>query len=138
MFRSGLLLKASRAVSRRRSHAHSWIEPNVQQSALSAFWHLAGGLTEEQEEFRQVAEAFARKELLPFAAKWDSTKHFPVETLRAAAQLGFGGIFVGEDMGRCRIVSWLCVCVTCSTHGISCKPEHIATINNTWCRRQHT
>ena len=61
---------------------------------------FAGGLTEEQHEFKTVAEDFASRELLPFSAKWDRTKHFPVDVLRSAAQLGFGGIFVGEDVGE--------------------------------------
>ena len=66
-----------------------------------------GGLTEEQQEFKQVAQDFARKELLPFSAKWDSTKHFPVDTLRAAAALGFGGLFVGEDVGMSASASFV-------------------------------
>lgn len=105
MFRTGLLCKIGRAASRRQSQTQPWIDSNLQRSLSSAgpTRQFAGGLTEEQEEFKQVANAFARKELLPYSAKWDSTKHFPVDTLRAAAQLGFGGIFVGEDVGR----SWL-------------------------------
>lgn len=58
------------------------------------------GLTEDQSEFRAVADDFAAKELLPFAAKWDAEKHFPVKTLRNAAELGFGGILVAEDVGK--------------------------------------
>ena len=38
-----------------------------------------------------MAEDFARRELLPYAASWDEKKHFPVDTLRAAAELGFAG-----------------------------------------------
>lgn len=62
--------------------------------------NIWGGLTDEQQEFRLVAAEFAKKELLPFSAKWDSAKHFPVDVLRSAAQLGFGGICVGEDVGK--------------------------------------
>ena len=58
------------------------------------------GLTEDQVEFQAVAQDFAEKELLPFAAEWDACKHFPVDKLRAAAQLGFGGILVGDDVGQ--------------------------------------
>ena len=47
-----------------------------------------------QLEFQKVARDFARKELIPHASEWDEEKHFPVEMLRAAAQLGFGGIYV--------------------------------------------
>ena len=58
------------------------------------------GLTEDQVEFQAVAQEFAKKELLPYAAEWDARKHFPVDKLRAAAQLGFGGILVGDDVGQ--------------------------------------
>lgn len=61
------------------------------------------GLTDDQQEFRVVAQEFARKELQPFAAEWDATKHFPIDKLRAAAQLGFGGILVGDDVGEQRL-----------------------------------
>lgn len=58
------------------------------------------GLTEDQLGFKAVADDFAAKELLPFAAKWDADKYFPVKTLRQAAELGFGGILVTEDVGE--------------------------------------
>ncbi|MBC7141086.1 MAG: isobutyryl-CoA dehydrogenase, partial [Rhodobacteraceae bacterium] len=38
-------------------------------------------------------------ELAPHAVDWDRDKHFPVDTLRKAAALGMGGIYVGEDVG---------------------------------------
>jgi hypothetical protein len=41
-----------------------------------------------------VASDFGKTEMLPFAEKWDSEKIFPVETLRKAAALGFGGVYV--------------------------------------------
>jgi len=50
---------------------------------------------------RSMAEDFARKELTPFAASWDAEGHFPIDTLRAAAQLGFGGMYVRDDVGGC-------------------------------------
>lgn len=46
-----------------------------------------------------LLQGFARDELLPHAADWDAAKHFPVDTLRRAAELGFAGIYVGEDVG---------------------------------------
>lgn len=42
---------------------------------------------------------FAENELMPFAAEWDERKHFPVDVLRKAAKLGFGGLFCGHDVG---------------------------------------
>ena len=56
-------------------------------------------LSEEQEAFRELAQSFAENELAPFAPQWDRDCTFPVETLRKAASLGFGGIYVGDDVG---------------------------------------
>jgi len=43
-----------------------------------------------------MAYKFAAEELEPNAAKWDKTHFFPVDTFKAAAELGFGGIYVSE------------------------------------------
>ncbi|XP_026564749.1 isobutyryl-CoA dehydrogenase, mitochondrial isoform X1 [Pseudonaja textilis] len=59
----------------------------------------AVGLTEEQQEFQKVAFDFAAKEMAPRMAEWDEKEIFPVETLRKAAWLGFGGIYVKPEVG---------------------------------------
>jgi alkylation response protein AidB-like acyl-CoA dehydrogenase len=56
-------------------------------------------LNEEQRAFQEVAASFARDEMEPHAREWDEKSIFPVETLRKAAELGFGGIYVREDLG---------------------------------------
>ncbi len=56
-------------------------------------------LTDDQRAFQETARTFAREEMAPHAARWDAEKFFPEETLRAAAQLGFGGIYVRDDVG---------------------------------------
>jgi alkylation response protein AidB-like acyl-CoA dehydrogenase len=56
-------------------------------------------LSEEQRAIQETARAFARAEMMPHAKDWDENETFPVETLRAAAALGFGGIYVKEDVG---------------------------------------
>ena len=56
-------------------------------------------LSEDQRAIEDAARAFAEAELAPNAARWDEEKYFPVETLRAAAALGFAGIYIGEDVG---------------------------------------
>ncbi|MGQ7792763.1 acyl-CoA dehydrogenase family protein [Faunimonas sp. B44] len=56
-------------------------------------------LSEEQRAFQLVALGFARESLEPNARDWDEHSLFPVEALRAAAALGFGGIYVREDVG---------------------------------------
>lgn len=56
-------------------------------------------LSEDQRAFRDMASAFARDEMEPYAREWDEKSYFPEETLRQAASLGFGGIYVREDVG---------------------------------------
>jgi len=55
--------------------------------------------SEEQRAFRDMARDFATAEMAPWAAAWDAECRFPVETLRKAAALGFGGIYVRDDVG---------------------------------------
>ena len=56
-------------------------------------------LSEEQRAIQDTARQFARGEMMPHAKEWDENSTFPVETLRKAAALGFGGIYVKEDVG---------------------------------------
>ncbi|MDQ0506308.1 acyl-CoA dehydrogenase family protein [Xanthobacter agilis] len=56
-------------------------------------------LSDDQIAIRDMARDFATAEIAPNAVAWDEAKHFPVETLRAAAALGMGGIYVREDVG---------------------------------------
>ncbi|CAM6091030.1 unnamed protein product [Calypogeia fissa] len=67
-------------------------------SGHSHHWDLHC-LTEDQQQFQSLASDFAQREMVPFATKWDELKHFPVDVLRSAAKLGFGGIFCGQDVG---------------------------------------
>eukprot|EP00069_Balaena_mysticetus_P019933 bmy_12584T0 len=57
------------------------------------------GLNEEQKEFQKVAFDFAAREMAPNMAEWDQKELFPVDVMRKAAQLGFGGIYVRTDVG---------------------------------------
>ena len=56
-------------------------------------------LSEEQRAIQDTARNFARAEMMPHAKEWDENSTFPVDTLRKAAALGFGGIYVKEDVG---------------------------------------
>ena len=56
-------------------------------------------LSEEQRAIQDTARDFARAEMMPHAKDWDENSTFPVDTLRKAAALGFGGIYVKEDVG---------------------------------------
>ena len=55
--------------------------------------------SDEQRAFAETARAFAREEWLPQAPGWDERGEFPVAALRRAAELGFAGIYVGEEFG---------------------------------------
>ncbi|MEH3155234.1 MAG: acyl-CoA dehydrogenase family protein [Gordonia paraffinivorans] len=46
-----------------------------------------------------TAASFAAKRLAPFALGWDEAKHFPVEELRSAAELGMAAIYCREEFG---------------------------------------
>ncbi|GAA4370356.1 hypothetical protein GCM10023152_09470 [Agromyces bauzanensis] len=56
-------------------------------------------MTEERDALIQAVREFADLELAPNAERWDAEKHFPVDTLRLAGQLGLGGESVREDVG---------------------------------------
>jgi alkylation response protein AidB-like acyl-CoA dehydrogenase len=56
-------------------------------------------LSEDQRAFQSTARQFARDEMMPQARDWDEQEKFPIETLRGAAALGFGGIYVNDDVG---------------------------------------
>ena len=63
---------------------------------------MAMTLTTTDEERAAIVDAvrdFAETELAPFALEWDAAKHFPVDTLRRAGEIGLGGIYVQEDVG---------------------------------------
>ncbi|HET9349467.1 MAG TPA: acyl-CoA dehydrogenase family protein [Arthrobacter sp.] len=56
-------------------------------------------LNEDQQSLVAMVRDFANEALAPNAAKWDETKHFPVDVLREAGALGMGGIYVQEQFG---------------------------------------
>jgi alkylation response protein AidB-like acyl-CoA dehydrogenase len=56
-------------------------------------------LLDDERVFTETAASFAQKRLTPYALEWDATKHFPVEVLREAAQLGMAAIYCRDDVG---------------------------------------
>ena len=56
-------------------------------------------LTDDQRAIQDAARQFAEAELAPNAARWDEDKHFPVDVMRLAAEMGFCGIYTGEEHG---------------------------------------
>jgi len=56
-------------------------------------------LTDDQREIQDLARRFTADAITPHAADWDEKHIFPRDTIRAAAELGFGGIYVSEATG---------------------------------------
>jgi alkylation response protein AidB-like acyl-CoA dehydrogenase len=56
-------------------------------------------LTDDQREIQELARRFTADAITPHAAEWDEKHIFPRDTIRAAAELGFGGIYVSEAAG---------------------------------------
>ncbi len=56
-------------------------------------------LSEDQRAIQEMAQRFTADEITPHAAAWDEHHVFPRETIRAAAELGFGAIYVSEESG---------------------------------------
>lgn len=53
----------------------------------------------DDEAMIAMVRDFARRELAPHTADWDENKHFPVDVLAQAGELGMGGIYVREEYG---------------------------------------
>jgi alkylation response protein AidB-like acyl-CoA dehydrogenase len=56
-------------------------------------------LDDDERVITETAAAFAAKRVAPHALEWDATKHFPVEVLREAAELGMAAIYCRDDVG---------------------------------------
>jgi alkylation response protein AidB-like acyl-CoA dehydrogenase len=56
-------------------------------------------LTDDQIAIQDMARRFTADAITPFAAEWDEKHLFPRDTVRAAAELGFGAIYVSEEAG---------------------------------------
>ena len=56
-------------------------------------------LDDDQRAMREMARGFARERIAPFAVEWDQAKHFPIDVVRATAELGMCGMLVREDSG---------------------------------------
>ncbi|KAJ8280638.1 hypothetical protein GJAV_G00057210 [Gymnothorax javanicus] len=71
----------------------------IQRRGIAVCIDPSVGLSDEQKEFQKVAFDFAANEMAPHMAEWDQKEIFPVDTMRKAAQLGFGGMYVQPDVG---------------------------------------
>ncbi|KAM8903293.1 isobutyryl-CoA dehydrogenase, mitochondrial isoform 2-T2 [Spinachia spinachia] len=95
----GALGRVARLASRLCGKQRLIFTASAQTRRIASCVDPAHGLTEEQKEFQEVAFNFAANEMAPHMAEWDQKEIFPVETMRKAAQLGFGGIYVQPDVG---------------------------------------
>ena len=51
-------------------------------------------LTDDQLQIQEMARKFTADAITPYAAEWDEKHIFPRDTIREAAELGFGSIYV--------------------------------------------
>ena len=56
-------------------------------------------LTDEQRQIQEMARQFTADAITPHAAEWDEKHIFPRDTIRQAAELGFGAIYVSPESG---------------------------------------
>src|ERR1700742_1106969 len=56
-------------------------------------------LTDDQLQIQEMARKFTADAITPNAAEWDEKHIFPRDTIREAAELGFGSIYVSEESG---------------------------------------
>ncbi|HEX8468813.1 MAG TPA: acyl-CoA dehydrogenase family protein [Allosphingosinicella sp.] len=56
-------------------------------------------LNDEQRQIQEMAQSFTADAITPYAAEWDEKHIFPRDTIREAAALGFGSIYVSEESG---------------------------------------
>lgn len=56
-------------------------------------------LNEDQLAIQDMARKFTADRITPHAAKWDEDHHYPIDVWKAAGELGFGAIYVSEEMG---------------------------------------
>jgi len=54
---------------------------------------------DDERVIAEAAATFAEKRLAPNALEWDIAKHFPVDVLREAADMGMAAIYCQEDVG---------------------------------------
>lgn len=56
-------------------------------------------ISEDQRALVDMVRDFASTALEPNAASWDENKHFPIDVLAQAGELGMGGIYAKEEFG---------------------------------------
>lgn len=99
---SGFLSKTCRSLKPLKlvsSVSRSWRTFASEVDYTTKVAHTAIGLNEDDLALYEMCHAFAENEMAPYADEWDAEKIFPVETLRKAAELGLGGMYVSDEYG---------------------------------------
>ncbi|WP_253259142.1 acyl-CoA dehydrogenase family protein [Subtercola boreus] len=71
----------------------------VREMTLLADAPAPDDLTDDQRDIIDTVRHFAQEALAPHAVEWDQSKHFPIDVLQQAGELGLGGVYVREDVG---------------------------------------
>lgn len=90
---SGVLVRSVGVVGRRA------ITSRCMSTLSGTIVDRAAGLTSDQAMLLHMADDFASNELAPHAAEWDEKHIMPLDVLKKAGELGFGGMYVKEDVG---------------------------------------
>ncbi len=56
-------------------------------------------LNEDQLAIQHMTQGFAAERVAPYALDWDKERYFPANVIRETGPLGFGGIYVSENVG---------------------------------------
>lgn len=56
-------------------------------------------LNDDQRAIQEMTAGFAADRVAPYALEWDRERFFPSSVIRETGALGFGGIYIGEDVG---------------------------------------
>jgi len=84
-------------------YGHRFVRSSCLKSStvrwMSLAFEASDGLDDDTKTIQELALNFAAKEFTPHMQEWDMKEIFPKDSLRAAAELGFGGIRVSEKYG---------------------------------------
>ena len=64
-----------------------------------AFADRPFALSQDQRSMRDMMLDFAAEKIAPHAQAWDEARELPLDTIKETAELGCGGIYIGEDNG---------------------------------------
>ncbi len=87
-------------------------------------------LTPEHEELRRVVRDFARKEILPVAAKFDESGEFPYDIIKKMGAMGLMGIEIPEEYGGAGMDTIAYVLAMEEIAKADCATSTIMSVNN--------